>query len=161
MKLTLQQPAYYILLLFIAAGLFAVALGPGLWGNTEAGLRSWQHLVFELACHQDPLRSYSVNGEVMAVCSRCIGIYGAFFIGVLGMPVTARYLPVRNKLFLQLMTGVIVLNMLDVAGNLMGIWTNSMVSRLLLGTLFGITVAGYLTSGFFTITKHTEIRNGE
>lgn len=161
MKLKPQHTGFYLLMLFISAGLFAIALGPGLWGNTGANQISWQYRLFEMACHQDPERSFSLNGHVMAVCTRCIGIYGAFFVGVIGMPLSARILPVRNRFFLQLMIGVIVLNVFDVFGNLLGIWTNTLVSRFLLGILFGISIAFYLTSEFFNNNQHTEIQDGE
>lgn len=161
MNIQAQQSGFYALLLFLAAGLFVVALGPGMWGNVEAGVHSWQHLVFDMICHQDPERSFFLNGTPMAVCARCIGIYGAFFAGVAGMPVTARYIPVRNRRFMQLMVVVIVLNMLDIFGNLLGIWTNTLISRLLLGSLFGISVAFFLTNEFFNINLDTEIQHGE
>lgn len=77
------------------------------------------------------------------------------------MPLIPKILPVRNRRFLQLMIVVIVLNVLDVFGNLLGIWTNTLLSRFLLGSLFGGSIAFYLTNEFFNINKYTEIQDGE
>jgi uncharacterized membrane protein len=161
MKVQAQQTGLYVLLLAASAVIFLIALGPGFWGNEGAGLLSWQHQVFNLLCHQDPTRSFFIKDVPMAVCSRCIGIYGMFLLGVISMPLIPKILPVRNRRFLQLMIVVIVLNVLDVFGNLLGIWTNTLLSRFLLGSLFGGSIAFYLTNEFFNINKYTEIQDGE
>ncbi len=36
---------------------------------------------YKITCHQLPERSYFIFGHQVAICHRCVGIWGAFFIG--------------------------------------------------------------------------------
>ena len=151
-----KQTGLYGGLLLVSTGLFVVALGPGLFGASELAHFSWQHQAFSMLCHQDPARSYTLNGSTMAVCARCIGIYGAFLGGVLLMPVISWFFQIGTKLSIQLLFGAILLNFVDVIANAFGVWTNTSHSRFLLGILFGITAALMLTNSFFKNIKNTE-----
>ena len=68
--------------LAISAFICVAALGPALfnanlsWGEWYA---SWQRQAFSGLCHQQTDRMFLLNGMPMAVCSRCLGIYSAFF----------------------------------------------------------------------------------
>lgn len=92
----------------------------------------------------------------MAVCSRCLGIYGGFAIIVLLMPLIPRFFTVINSLLLKLIVISIVVNLLDVIANQFSIWSNTLHSRLLLGASFGIFLALYLTNEFFKQIGKTE-----
>ena len=151
-----HQTGLYGGLLLVSTGIFVVALGPGVFGHTEWAHFSWQHQAFALLCHQDPARSFTLNGNTMAVCARCLGIYSSFFWGVLLMPLSARLISMNTKLFARLLLGAILLNFADVLGNAFGVWTNTLVSRFLLGILIGSTAALLLTNGFFKHIKNTE-----
>lgn len=133
--------------------LFFTALGPGFGFNTESAFGSWHYEVFEVLCHQDPDRSFTVSGIHMAVCSRCISIYGLFFAGLLGMPLYARFYNSSLKQEKNWLIAAIILNLADVSGNYFGIWTNTMMTRFLLGSLFGMSMAIILTNEFFTLNK--------
>lgn len=163
MKVRSQQAGLYFLLLLIAAGLFIIALGPGLW-NAQSHMslaQSWQHEVFDILCHQSPERSFTLNGATMAVCSRCIGIYSAFFLGVGAMPLIARLDQTSTRFHLWVMIAITLLNIVDVLINLSDIWNNSLYSRWLMGTLLGLSVTWYLTEEFFTQTLNKEFGYGK
>src|SRR5271163_5374741 len=91
-------------------GLFALALTPLAApllapGHPLAALliRSF----FSRLCHQDPARSFMVEGSPVAVCVRCLGIYcGAALAALLGMGKA----PARRLLVIAML-----LNVLDVA----------------------------------------------
>ncbi len=161
MKVRAQQLKLYFPLLITSLLLVLIGLGPGLFHQSSLGGYSWQHQVFDLLCHQDPMRSFSLNGEPMAVCARCLGIYSSFALIVLLMPVIPHFFTVINKWILKLITVTIVMNFLDVFFNTIGIWTNTLYSRFLLGALFGGFLALILTNEFFKQIGKTEQSYGK
>lgn len=156
MEIKPHQMGLYVPLLIVSLVLLGIGLGPGLFHESSFLGYSWQHKVFDLLCHQDPLRSYTLNGETMALCTRCTGIYGSFAIIVLLMPVIARFFTVINEVMVKLILVTIVLNLADVLLNSIGIWTNTLHSRFLLGVIFGGSLALLLTNEFFKKLSKTE-----
>lgn len=156
MNVQFRQQSLYMLLAVTSVGLFIIALGPGLFHQPDLYGYSWQHRFFDLLCHQQYDRSYSLHGASLAVCSRCTGIYGGFAVAVLLMPIIGRHFTVINSFFLKLIVVSIVVNFLDVLGNHIGIWTNTLHSRFLLGAWFGVATALLLTNEFFKKTLRTE-----
>ena len=89
---------------------------------------------FSRLCHQDPTRSFVVDGSPVAVCVRCLGIYWGV---ALGMVVKLR--GVRSFLLTAL-----VLNLLDVATGAMHWHGNLPLSRFFLGLMLGVGVGAVL-----------------
>ncbi len=85
----------------------------------------------------------------MSVCARCIGIYGAFFTGVILMPFLVLIKKVKFRYYFRFLIGTIILNFIDVLGNQFDFWTNTNGSRFLLGSLFGLSSAILLSNEFF------------
>lgn len=149
-----QNIGLYFIVLAGASFLFFAALGPGLYANTaDIVFTGWQYRIFELLCHQDPVRSFIISETYMAVCSRCIGIYGFFFAGWLSLPVVANIKRTSRKSEMNWLIAAIILNLADVIGNYFGFWANTHVSRFLLGSTFGLSLAILLTNEFFTLNK--------
>ena len=142
-------------LLFISIVLVVIALGPGLFGKNIYESR-WQHIFFEFLCHQDPIRSYSIGSESMAVCARCLGIYSAFTIGLIGSPLLERSLSISRKTRMRIVFGSIVINMIDIFANGLWIWVNTLESRLILGAIFGFSIAILITEEFFKRNTKSE-----
>jgi uncharacterized membrane protein len=93
---------------------------------------------FSRLCHQDPGRSFMVQGSPIAVCVRCLGIYfGASFATLLGMGKT----PARRLLEIALM-----LNLLDVATASRHWHGNLPLPRFLLGLVLGLGAGAMLLS---------------
>ncbi|MEQ9310061.1 MAG: DUF2085 domain-containing protein [Balneolaceae bacterium] len=161
MEIKAQQMKLYVPLLITSILLLIIGLGPGLFNQSSLGGYSWQHQIFDILCHQDVNRSYTIHGEAMAICSRCLGIYGSFAAGILLMPLISRFFTVINHLILKLILVTIVLNLVDVFFNALGIWTNTLHSRFLLGALFGGALAFYLTNEFFKQIDKPEESYGE
>lgn len=143
----------YGLLLSMAITLLVVALGTGLFAHSEPYWMSWQHQFFSILCHQDPARSFSLNGTPMAVCSRCFGIYLSFSTGVLLMPVYLFFRRFSLKTEKKWLIAAILLNLADVLANYIGIWSNTLISRFVLGAFVGLSAALILANEFFTLTK--------
>ena len=144
---TQNFPLYTAVALGSAFLVFA-ALGPGLFSTGYTPF-SWHYGIFDLLCHQDPQRSYFINGNSMAVCSRCIGFYISFFMGWMLMPAAAKFKITLKKRDQWLFTSAIVINLTDIAGNYFNFWVNTLHSRLMLGLLLGFSAALFLTSEFF------------
>jgi uncharacterized membrane protein len=91
---------------------------------------------FARLCHQDPARSFMVEGSPVAVCVRCLGIYcGAALAGLLrlGRASASRLLAVA-----------LLLNLLDVAAGTLHWHGNLPLLRLLLGLLLGVGAGAVL-----------------
>ena len=149
MEIRAHQQGIYFALLITSLALLLIGLGPGLFHQSDLGGYSWQHQVFDLVCHQKPDRSFFINGQAMAVCSRCLGIYGGFAVIVLLMPLIPRFFTVINSLLLKLIIVSIVVNLADVLANQFSIWSNTLHSRFWLGASFGVFLGLYLTNEFF------------
>lgn len=133
--------------------LFIAALGPGLFSVSAPVVNNWQFAVFDVLCHQDPARSFTVSGIQMAVCARCLSIYGALLMGWILLPVYAYLKKGKSKIEKGWLIAAILLNLADVSGNYFGLWTNTLISRFILGALFGLPLAFILVHEFFTLNN--------
>jgi uncharacterized membrane protein len=142
----LEQKRLYALVLLLAAFLVVIALGGGVFNQPGLWFEHWQHKAFTGLCHQDPQRSFWINGSPMAVCSRCFGIYSAVFGGWLLFPLVPKLLQQINGYKRWLLGGILLINFIDILGNFLGIWQNTLFSRFALGTMIGfsaVLVIGY------------------
>lgn len=146
----------YLAMLAITTGIFLIALGPGLFGGTPVyWYSSWQRVAFSSFCDQIPSHSFSINGVQMAVCSRCIGIYGSLWFGTMILPLTgSRFLPPLSFRRKMLVTSMVII-IIDVLGCLAGIWTDSNISRLITGLFLGFSTAWVLSGSIFVVTKRS------
>jgi len=130
-----------LLKLKLPLAIFALALTP-----LAAPLLAHNHPLFALLirsffarlCHQDPARSFMVEGSPVAVCVRCLGIYcGAALASLVGMGKA----PARRLLVIAML-----LNVLDVASATLH-WHGSLpLPRFLLGVLLGVGAGAVLLS---------------
>jgi len=91
---------------------------------------------FSGLCHQDPTRSFLVDGSPVAVCVRCLGIYcGAALVMVL---------PARRASAMKLLATGLVLNLVDVGTELLHWHGNLPMARFVLGLLLGAGAAAVL-----------------
>lgn len=93
---------------------------------------------FARLCHQDPARSFMVEGSPVAVCVRCLGIYCGAALASL---VRVVKFPARRLLAIALL-----FNLLDVATAALH-WHGSLpLPRFLLGVLLGVGAGAVLLS---------------
>lgn len=135
MKSKLLYIGVFISLLFMV--LFS--LGGGIWG-AESTIGHWTGDLFRGICHQNPLRSFHLNGVQMAVNSRCFGVFTGLLTGWLAIPMFIQLKLKKNPFLWYLLLAVIV-QIIDFSGNLIQLWENSNQSRLLLGWILGFTAA--------------------
>lgn len=142
----IEQKKLYGLVLSLSALLVVIALGGGLFSQVGFWFEHWQHKAFNGLCHQDPQRSFWLNGTPMAVCSRCFGIYSGFLATWILFPIAFALPQYFNGYKSWLLAIVIGINILDVIGNLIGLWQNTLFSRFGMGALIGISavlIIGY------------------
>jgi len=130
-----------LLKLKLSLAIFVLALSP-----LAAPLLAVSHPLFAVLirsffsrlCHQDPVRSFMVEGSPVAVCVRCLGIYcGAALASLLRMG----KVPARRLLAMALL-----LNLLDVATATLHWHGNLPLPRFLLGVLLGVGAGAVLLS---------------
>jgi uncharacterized membrane protein len=89
---------------------------------------------FSRLCHQDPSRSFVVDGSAVAVCVRCLGIYWGAAVGMV----------VRLRRARWLLTVAVVLNLVDVVTGAMHWHENLPVFRFFLGLMLGVGTGAVL-----------------
>lgn len=152
----MEKRALYLFISAVMLVLVVVAVGGGLFHQSNHYSLQWQHRLFAGFCHQNPARSLWLNGQPMAVCSRCFGIYSFFGAGWISLPVfsmTGNDPVKKGKVFIL---AAIALNLLDIVGNYIGFWQNTQYSRLALGGLLGISAVMLFVNEFISLkTKQT------
>jgi uncharacterized membrane protein len=93
---------------------------------------------FSSLCHQNPARSFVIEGSPVAVCVRCLGIYCGVALTVL---VRLGKVPGRH-----LLAAALLLNLLDVASETFHLYGNLPLPRFLLGLALGIAAGAVLLS---------------
>jgi len=103
-------------------------------------------------CHQIPERSLWIQGHPMAVCARCLGIYLGYFAGLVIYPLMRKSLeielPRRRWLLLALLPLAI-----DFTGGYLGLFENTIVSRIATGFVAGSAGAVYTATGLIAATR--------
>jgi uncharacterized membrane protein len=89
---------------------------------------------FSRLCHQDPSRSFVVDGSAVAVCVRCLGIYWGAAVGAL----------VRLRMGRRLLAVAMVLNLVDIATGMLHWHGNLPIFRFFLGLMLGVGVGAVL-----------------
>jgi uncharacterized membrane protein len=84
---------------------------------------------FSGLCHQDPSRSFQLAGSPIAVCVRCLGIYSGVALSPL--------LHIKKEIAQRFFASAILLNLLDVATEILHWHGNLPIPRFLLGLLLG------------------------
>ena len=97
-------------------------------------------------CHQDPMRSFRVNGYQFLLCARCTGIPIGYLIGLLIM--FWIHIPVLISM------GMILAMFYDWYIQYLGIRESTNIRRCITGTLYGI---GVIHIVFWIVTKFLKI----
>jgi uncharacterized membrane protein len=119
-----------ILALALALAPLAASLLAGTHPMTALLIRNF----FSRLCHQNPSRSFVLDGAPMAVCVRCLGIYWGVAMGFL----------VRVKMDRRLLAVALALNLVDVATGVLHWHGNVPVFRFFLGLMLGMGVGAVL-----------------
>lgn len=139
-------------ILFVTTG-FMFLFSTGFYWMDGNWLTDVARQLFNTVCHQFTWRSFALNDVQMAVCSRCFGIYSGLFIGAVLSPVFFMF----GKWWMNytiLLAGIaLLLNIADFSGNFIGLWTNTLYSRLITGLLLGLTASMFIVSAIIKQIK--------
>jgi len=91
---------------------------------------------FSRLCHQDPARSFVVDGSRVAVCVRCMGIYCGAVVGA--------FLRTGKAVAGRLLVVALLLNLFDVVASMLHWHGNLPWPRFLLGLLLGMGAGAIL-----------------
>lgn len=144
-----RQPSLYASILLLAFIVVLVAMGGGLFNQSTPWPVQWQHQSFSSLCHQIADRSFWISGQPMAVCSRCMGIYSGFALGWVLLPMLSLMKITRVAYIKKIVVFVLLFNLIDAAGNLFGLWHNTLISRTVLGGMLGSSAALIFVGDFF------------
>jgi uncharacterized membrane protein len=148
-------------LLFIAfvAGLYAglPLLAPILLAAGLATPANAIYAVYRLLCHQLPSRSSFILGQQICYCDRCLAIYSALFVGVLGFALVRQHL---KPLPWQIYVALVVPMAVDGITQTVGLRYSNFELRVVTGSLFGLGSAWlalpYLEQGFRDVVSTVE-----
>lgn len=146
-RMTARRQMYGWTIAFAGSSILLVlATLPGFVG---ADLRSMLMLGFSGVCHQIAERSPHLGGVQLAVCHRCYGIYVALPIAALSFPILRRMDTILNRFAPVLICLAVLVPGVDWMGDVVGLWSNTAISRLVTGAFFGI-ISGYFLSRALT-----------
>lgn len=147
----------YLLVLVLIAGMVIMALGGGFFGQQQFWLLQWQHQALAHLCHQIADRSFWIGGQPMAVCSRCLGIYGGLAFGWMLLPLAGLWKvdSYRSRWLTKILFAMAVINLIDIVGNYASFWENTLTLRLILGGLLGLSAAVLFSGVFFNRKKES------
>jgi uncharacterized membrane protein len=144
-------------LVIVFAWVFATVLAPLAKANGLTSVSAPLYGFFRLICHQISERSFHVEGEQFAVCSRCFGVYFGLFAGFAAYPLWRNIDEIeplaRFWLFLSLIPITI-----DWSLTIFGIWENTHLSRLITGLILGVACATFIVPATVEITRNLTYR---
>jgi len=115
--------------------------------------------LFSFLCHQIPDRSFHVEGEPFAVCSRCFGVYFGLLFGYaiypLWRPVDSIEPLPKVWLFLSLIPITV-----DWSLTFFGIWENTHLSRFFAGLILGTACGTFIVPSIVEIKRNLTRRRG-
>jgi uncharacterized membrane protein len=134
----------WLVLSFLSAGWLGLIVSAPLL--KQAGFTTFSndiYYAFGFICHQMPGRSFHIYDDKLAVCVRCLGVYGGLFFGFLFYPLFRRVnniepLP-RAWLILACVPTAV-----DFGLTFFGIWENTHFSRFITGAILGAACAIYI-----------------
>ena len=103
--------------------------------NTLPFPSSMVYKMGDIMCHQKAERSFFINGNQMAFCSRCTGIFLGLSIGMI--IAVFKKLRLDGKFIILLVTAFVPIS-IDGIGQLFGFWESNNLIRVITGLSAGI-----------------------
>lgn len=127
--------------------------------NGVISVSSPVYAFFSFLCHQLDGRSFHVEGEKFAVCSRCFGVYFGIVIAFLAYPFW-RHIENIEPLPKFWLFAACVPAAVDWSLTIFGIWENTYVSRVITGGLLGLACGTFIVPSIIEITRNFSLRRG-
>ncbi len=120
-------------------------------GNSQ--FASSIYRTFSFVCHQLPERSFHLEGNKFAVCSRCTGLYSGFAIAVLAYPLARSLKRSDTPSIFWLILAAAPLA-IDFSLGYFNIWSNTQFSRFATGALLSSVAAFYVVPGLIELSSN-------
>ena len=145
---------WVISLLVVFAWVFAILLAPLAKANGFENLGAPIYKFFSFICHQMDSRSFHIENNQFAVCTRCFGVYFGQLFGFVIYPFLRKVdeiepLP-RFWLFLAMIPIAV-----DWSLGAFDIWENTHLSRFMTGLILGAACAIYIVPALVEIFRLT------
>ncbi len=139
--------------------LLLIILPPVAKANGYLGLAAPLYTFFSYLCHQIDGRSFHVEGEKLAVCSRCFGVYLGIAIGFVAYPLWRRIDNIDPLPKFWLFAGCVPA-LVDWSLTVFGVWENTYASRFITGGLLGFACGTFIVPSIVEITRNISLRRG-
>jgi uncharacterized membrane protein len=116
-------------------------------------LRSALMDAFAAVCHQLPSRSPHLGGVALAVCDRCLGIYGGLVLGGAASVLYRHGLARKGRVGRWTVAIALGVLALDWGGAVSGVWSNTPLTRAASGLLAGSAVGGFIWTRLTTAER--------
>jgi uncharacterized membrane protein len=143
-------------LVWLAVALFSLGIvgliivAPLAQSHGQGHFASSIYHAFSYFCHQIPERSFHLDGNKFAVCSRCTGLYSGFAIAVLAYPLARSLKETTTPSIFWLFLAALPLAV-DFSLGYFNIWANTHASRFGTAALFSATAVFYILPGLIEI----------
>jgi uncharacterized membrane protein len=127
--------------------------------NGLVGVSSPLYTFFGYLCHQLDGRSFHVEGEKFAVCSRCFGVYAGIVIAFIAYPFWRRIESIEPLPKFWLFAACIPAA-IDWSLTVFGIWENTYLSRAVTGGLLGFACGTFIVPSIVEIGRNLALRRG-
>ena len=144
-----------LLVVFLWAA--AIVAAPVAKANGLVSVSSPLYHFFSFICHQISERSFRVEGEQFAVCSRCFGVYFGLLFGFAIYPLWRNILEIEPLPRFWLFLSLIPISV-DWSLTIFGIWENTHLSRFVTGLILGVACATYIVPALVEITRNLSAR---
>jgi uncharacterized membrane protein len=132
--------------------IFLIVIAPIAQANNLPSVANPIYGFCSFVCHQIPARSFFIENQPFAVCSRCFGIYFGLFAGFILYPVI-RSLE-KNEPFSRFWLFLAMIPMgIDWSLGFFEIWENTHLSRFLTGLILGAACAVFIVPALVEIFR--------
>lgn len=151
--------AWAIGLGIVGLWLILIVLPPVARANGYIGVAGPLYTFFSYLCHQIDARSFHAEGEKLAVCSRCFGVYVGIAAGFVAYPFWRSIDNIDPMPKLWLFLGCVPA-VIDWSLTVFGVWGNTHLSRFLTGGLLGFACGTFIVPSIVEITRNFGLRRG-
>lgn len=137
--------------------LAAIVLAPIAKANGVIGISSPLYHFYSYICHQLSDRSLHLEGEQLAVCSRCFGVYFGLVFGFSIYPLWRPIAEIEPLSRFWLFLALVPISV-DWSLTIFGIWENTQLSRFITGLILGVACATFIVPALVEITRNFTLR---
>jgi uncharacterized membrane protein len=147
-----QKIIYGIMIFLSAFWVAGIFLAP-LWAaetDVRGDVSDFFYFFYSKQCHQEEARSFFLDGSKYGVCSRCSFIYIAFLIGTIAYPFIRNLNNIELPSIWFLLLACLLLAV-DVGLDMIQIFKNTFITRMITGSVIGVILPFYLIPGVIRI----------